>query len=61
MGFNKNIKEDFMEFKRYQHVERYGNTEVKDIKIGECLVFPKMDGTNSQVYKKGVLKCRNNT
>ncbi len=44
-----------MEFKRYQHVERYGNTEVKDIKIGECLVFPKMDGTNSQVYKKGVL------
>lgn len=39
-----------MEFKKYQHIERYGNTEVKDIEIGECLIFPKLDGTNSQVF-----------
>jgi hypothetical protein len=39
-----------MEFKKYQHVERFGNTEVRDIEIGECLIFPKVDGTNAQVY-----------
>lgn len=39
-----------MEFKKYQHIERFGNTEVKDIEIGECLVFPKLDGTNSSVW-----------
>lgn len=39
-----------MEFRKYQHVEKFGNTEVKDIEIGECLVFPKIDGTNSSVW-----------
>lgn len=39
-----------MKFKKYQHVEKFGNTEVKDIEIGECLVFPKVDGTNSSVW-----------
>ena len=39
-----------MEFKKYQHVERFGSTEVKDIEIGECLIFPKLDGTNSSVW-----------
>lgn len=39
-----------MEFRKYQHLERFGNTEVKDIEIGECLVFPKIDGTNSSVW-----------
>lgn len=39
-----------MNFKKYQHVERYGNTEVNGIEIGECVIFPKIDGTNSQVY-----------
>lgn len=42
-----------MEFRKYQHVERFGNTEVKDIEIGECLVFPKVDGTNSSVWLDG--------
>lgn len=39
-----------MNFKKYQHVERYGNTEVNGIEIGECVIFPKIDGTNSQIY-----------
>lgn len=39
-----------MEFKRYQHVERFGNSEVSDIEIGVCYVFPKIDGTNSSVW-----------
>ena len=39
-----------MTFKKYQHVERWGNTEVQDIEFGTCHVFPKIDGTNSSVW-----------
>lgn len=39
-----------MEFKKYQHVERYGTTEVDGIEVGTCYVFPKIDGTNSSVW-----------
>lgn len=39
-----------MEFKKYQHIERLGNTEVNNIEIGVCYVFPKIDGTNSSVW-----------
>lgn len=39
-----------MEFKKYQHVERFGNSEVQDIELGVCYVFPKIDGTNSSVW-----------
>lgn len=39
-----------MEFRKYQHIERYGVTEVDNIEIGTCYVFPKIDGTNSSVW-----------
>ena len=39
-----------MEFKRYQHIERFGTSEVKGIEIGKCYVFPKIDGTNASVW-----------
>jgi len=39
-----------MEFRRYQHLERYGNDEVHDIDIGDCFIFPKLDGTNTSVW-----------
>ena len=39
-----------MEFKRYQHVERWGNDEVDGIGVGTCYVFPKIDGSNSSVW-----------
>ena len=39
-----------MEFKKYQHIERFGTTEVHDIEFGECYVFPKIDGTNSSIW-----------
>jgi hypothetical protein len=47
-----------MEFKKYQHVERFGNEEVQGIELGKVLVFPKIDGTNSQVWldDEGTLK-----
>jgi hypothetical protein len=41
-----------MEFKEYQHIERFGNTEVEGIEYGACYIFPKIDGTNSQLYIK---------
>ena len=42
-----------MEFRKYQHIERYGVTEVDGIEIGTCYVFPKIDGTNSSVWVGG--------
>jgi len=41
----KNIK-----FKKYQHLERFGNTEVNGIENGNCYIFDKIDGTNSSVW-----------
>lgn len=39
-----------MEFKKYLHLERYGNTEVEGINLGTVYVFPKLDGTNASVW-----------
>lgn len=39
-----------MEFIKYQHLERFGNDEVSGIELGECYVFPKLDGTNASVW-----------
>ena len=39
-----------MSFLKYQHLERYGNTEVDGIEVGTCYVFPKLDGTNGSVW-----------
>lgn len=39
-----------MEFREYQHIERFGTDEVNNIEIGVCYVFPKIDGTNSSAW-----------
>ena len=39
-----------MKFKKYQHLERFGTTEVLNIELGECYIFPKIDGTNASVW-----------
>lgn len=39
-----------MHFRKYQHVERFGTDEVNGIEFGECLIFPKIDGTNGSVW-----------
>lgn len=39
-----------MEFKKYMHIERFGTTETQGIENGMCYVFPKIDGTNSQIW-----------
>lgn len=41
-----------MEFQKYQHIERFGTSEVENINFGKCFVFPKIDGTNLQCYLK---------
>jgi hypothetical protein len=41
-----------MTFKKYQHLEKFGNTEVQGIELGECYVFPKLDGTNASAWNK---------
>lgn len=37
-------------FLKYQHLERFGTTEVAQIELGECYIFPKLDGTNASVW-----------
>jgi hypothetical protein len=37
-------------FRKYTHVERWGNSEVQGIEVGECYIFPKLDGTNASVW-----------
>lgn len=39
-----------MEFRKYQHLQRYGTTEVQNIEIGTTYIFPKIDGTNASVW-----------
>lgn len=39
-----------MEFRKYQHIERFSTSEVNGIERGMCYVFPKIDGTNSSVW-----------
>jgi len=39
-----------MSFIKYQHIEKFGNTEVEGIEVGTCYVFPKLDGTNASVW-----------
>lgn len=39
-----------MEFRKYQHIERFGTDEVQGIEIGISYVFPKIDGTNGTVW-----------
>lgn len=39
-----------MEYKKYQHVERFGTPDVQGIEKGTCWVFPKIDGSNGCVW-----------
>lgn len=45
-----------MNYNKYQHVERLGSAEVEGILEGLCYVFPKLDGTNSQLWWDNGLK-----
>lgn len=45
-------------FIKYQHIERFGTDETENINLGECYVFPKIDGTNGSIYMNGhLLSC----
>ena len=39
-----------MKFKKYQHVERFGNIETEGIELGKCFIMPKIDGTNASCW-----------
>ena len=42
-----------MEFEKYQHIEKLYTDEVEGILDGLCYIYPKIDGTNSQVWLDG--------
>lgn len=37
-------------FIKYPHLERFGTDEVESIELGECYIFPKIDGTNASIW-----------
>lgn len=39
-----------MPFIKYKHIEQLGTDEVDGILNGTCYVFPKLDGTNGQIW-----------
>lgn len=39
-----------IEFNKYQHIERLGTIETEGILNGVCYIFPKIDGTNGQIW-----------
>lgn len=43
--------------RKYTHLERWGNSEVQGIEVGECYIFPKIDGTNASVWWDGEKIC----
>lgn len=45
------------EFKKYQHLERFGTTEVLNIEVGTVHIFPKIDGTNASLWHDGLELC----
>jgi len=45
------------EFKQYQHIERWGTSETKGLDLGECYIFPKIDGTNASIFLKDGKLC----
>lgn len=46
-----------MDFQKYQHLERFGTTEVEGIDIGTCHIFPKLDGTNASIWNNNDTIC----
>lgn len=44
-------------FIRYQHLEKFGSDEVTDIDLGQCYIFPKLDGTNASVWVEDGVIC----
>lgn len=43
---------------KYTHLERFGTDEVDGINIGDCYVFPKLDGTNASIWlEDGQMQC----
>lgn len=44
---------------KYVHLERFGTDEVDGINIGECHIFPKIDGTNASFWNEGdgIFRC----
>lgn len=46
-----------MTFIKYQHLERFGTTEVLNIEVGKIHVFPKIDGTNGSLWLNDGVFC----
>lgn len=51
-----------MTFQQYQHIERLNTAETEHIELGECYIFPKIDGTNGSIWiSEGQIKSGSRT
>jgi len=39
-----------LEFKEYQHIVKLDDPEVEGLLVGKCYIFPKIDGTNANLW-----------
>ncbi|MEO8298769.1 MAG: hypothetical protein ABI574_13280 [Burkholderiales bacterium] len=46
-----------MEFTKYIHLERFGTDEVDGINVGDCHIFPKLDGSNASFWFDDEFRC----
>ena len=47
-----------MEFRQYMHIEKLESDEVDGILLGDCFVFPKLDGANASIWlENGEIRC----
>ena len=37
-------------FRKYMHIEKFGNKPVLGCELGKVYVFPKLDGTNASIW-----------
>ena len=42
---------------KYQHIERFGNSDVEGIDVGTCHIFPKIDGTLGAIHWEDGIHC----
>ena len=49
-GVDFTVEQTSSNFKKYQHLERFGTSETEGITEGYCYIFPKIDGTNASVW-----------
>lgn len=47
---NKKRRDELIKYQKYQHICRLGTQETEGLLDGECVIMPKLDGTNGTLF-----------